>query len=141
MAFTDELNSDTHLWPTMDEMSDKVDAFYASPFGESWDSYETSDLLDHIAWFAGTHGSCDLFAWDDVRAIHFLETICEQVALTDPTRACMFPALLRGWVRYIGSRERLPAIETRRTLAAIDRAEPGFFTRLAPCFADYQSFD
>jgi|GEM_PF-4611268 len=92
------------LWPSVDEMSEKVDSFYASPFGDGWDSYETSDLLDHIAWFAGTHDSVDIFAW-------------------------------------VGSREQIPAIETRRTLAAIERAEPVFFTNMAPLFSDYMTFE
>lgn len=125
------------LWPNIDEMSEIVDAFYASPFGSGWDSYETSDLLDHIAWFAGTHGSCLIFEWDSDRAELFLANILDQIELTDPTRASMLPALLRGWVRFVGSREKLPALETRRTLAAIEHAEPVFFTRLAPAFADY----
>jgi len=127
------------LWPSADEMSEKVDAFYTSPFGLGWDSYETSDLLDHIAWFAGTHDSGLIYEWDSDRAELFLANILDQVTLADPTRASMFPALLRGWVRYVGSRERLPAVETRRTLAAIEHAEPAFFTRLAPYFDDYVS--
>lgn len=129
------------LWPSLDEMSDKVDSFYASPFGDGWDSYETSDLLDHIAWFAGTHDSADIFAWDDTRAVQFLEHILDRAHLADPTRAALFPALLRGWVRYVGSREQIPAIETRRTLAAIERAEPVFFTNMAPLFSDYMTFE
>lgn len=127
----------SELWPSMDEMSEKVDGFYASPFGQGWDSYETSDLLDHIAWFAGMHGASPIFEWDAERAELFLGNIFDQVTLVDPTRASMFPALLRGWVRYVGSREQLPALETRRTLAAIEHAEPEFFTKLAPHFADY----
>ena len=131
------VNLASALWPNIDEMSEIVDAFYDSPFGSGWDSYETSDLLDHIAWFAGTHGNCLIFEWDADRAELFLANILDRIELADPTRASMFPALLRGWVRFVGSREKLPALETRRTLAAIEHAEPVFFTRLAPAFADY----
>lgn len=135
------------LWPSSDEMSDRVDAFYASPFGDGWDSYETSDLLDHIVWFAGVEeqrsygGRRAIFAWDDQRAVDFLENVLEQVRLADPVRAALFPALLRGWVRYIGSREGIPALETRRTLAVIERAEPVFFTKMAPLFSDYVTYE
>lgn len=118
-------------------MSEKVDSFYASPYGDGWDSYETSDLLDHIAWFGGNDDCHPVFGWDDQRAVDFLENILSHVQLADPTRASMFPALLRGWTRFIGFREGVPALEVRRTLAAIERAEPVFFTKMAPLFADY----
>ena len=128
-------------WPTSDELDSAVDRFFASTSGVLWDSWEISDLADHIAWFGGTTGRGNLFDWDSTRVVEFLSEIAARVQLSDPARALMFPALLRAWVRFAAVEDGTPALEVRRSLAAIEHAEPVFFAEFHSLFNHNHAVD
>jgi len=123
-------------WPMPSELDAAVDGFYESTFGKPWDSYETGDLVHHIAWFGGTTEDGHMFTWDADRIVAFLTYVPERLDFADIARMAMFPALLRGWVRYSGAEDGTAPLEVRRSLAAIEHAEPVFFDAIAQTLYD-----
>jgi len=101
-------------------------AFFASPFGVSFDRDDERGLLESVVWFGTGYATGDPWRWSPVTVEMLLVDWVPRKVIAEPSYLAKLPDLLRAYIRYCHDRNEIRADLTAETLAAVDHHEPEY---------------